>query len=182
MQLCLGNLATNGAGRHYFVSLKYGCTTPFQEALMKRDFDMELFGMISYFIWFHRNKALFEVITTDTFSIISLTTHSLNDFKDANKWHERSNPTLLSRSWGSPLDQCYKVYLMVQNRPKCMLGEWSLRRRLWRKACLWSKPQLSGHTRSSYLEISGAKGMPSAYSHPGCSTRRESLAMHKKLF
>lgn len=69
-----------------------------------------MFAFICYFIWFFRNKAIFEGVNTDSFSIISSATHTLADFWEANKWPERAHPLLLSKSWASPPSSRFHVF------------------------------------------------------------------------
>lgn len=62
---------------------------------LMKSFDLELFGMLVYYIWFH-GIDLFEGTTTDAFSLIALASHARPDFRDANKWSERVAASLLS--------------------------------------------------------------------------------------
>lgn len=82
----------------------------FKKLVEARSFELEFFGMLAYYLRFHRNKAIFEGTMTDVFSLIALATHARHDYWDANKWLERSAPSLLSRSWIQPQDNCCKVF------------------------------------------------------------------------
>lgn len=82
----------------------------FKNLIIAPNFDAEFFGVLGYFLWFYRNKMLFEGASVDSFSLISKATHLLSDFRCANGWPERPNSKLLSRSWARPPENGFCFY------------------------------------------------------------------------
>lgn len=74
----------------------------FGALLTSSNFDAVLFAVLCYFLWFYRNKALFERVNIDSVSIMTLENNSLVEFWEANRRLKHSHPSLLSRSWVSP--------------------------------------------------------------------------------
>lgn len=59
-------------------------STWFKNIILLVDFNVDLFAISCYFIWFFRNKGLFEGVTIDTISIVAKSAFLLSDFQAAN--------------------------------------------------------------------------------------------------
>ncbi|KAL6525965.1 hypothetical protein OROHE_015489 [Orobanche hederae] len=60
------------------------------------------FATICYFIWFHKNKKIFDNSLMDPKRIISATSTFLLDFQQASTWPERPSASLMKQNWEPP--------------------------------------------------------------------------------
>lgn len=97
----------------------------FGALLTSSNFDAVLFAVLCYFLWFYRNKALFERVNIDSVSIMTLENNSLVEFWEANRWLKHSHLLLLSRLWVSPPSFGFHVFFdgtMARSTPGAGCG------------------------------------------------------------